>query len=453
MNMKFLCLPLLPLSFLSCSKFLEKVPDPSLAIPTTVAGFRELLDNDLITNNSTPGLGILGSDDIMLNFATWQTTDPTPKSAYIWEKEIYEDDAAFPWSTPYKVIYYANVVLDWMPGVAIPDAATQLEYNAVIGTALFTRAFQFYNLQETFGQIFRPGLASTAMGIPLRLKSDPHQQVGRASVQQVYDQIIKDLKRSIPLLPGEVQFTRRNRPCKAAAYALLSRAYLSMQAYDSARIYADSCLRLYDKLVDYDTVNAAATRPFSISGNNEVLYQCTAVNFRAQSQPSTQVDTLLYNSYAADDLRKTIFFKPSGSGHYFRAHYSGRIYLFSGLATDEVFLTRAECYARAGRNQEALADLNTLLARRWKKGTFQPYEVATAGDVLSLVLTERRKETLFRETRWADLRRLNQEGHYGGALRRVLNNSEYLLMPGDPRYAYPIPKEEVRLGDIPQNPR
>jgi len=451
--MKFFYLSLLPVSLLSCGKFLEKVPDPSLAIPTTVSGFRELLDNDLITNNSTPGLGILGSDDIMLNFTTWQTTDPTPKSAYIWEKEIYEDDAAFPWSAPYKVIYYCNVVMDWMPGVAIPDAATQREYDAVIGTALFTRAFQFQNLEETFGQIFRPGLASSAMGIPLRLVSDPHLQVGRASVQQVYDQIIKDLKRSIPLLPDEVQFTRRNRPCKPAAYALLSRAYLSIQDYDNGRIYADSCLRLYNKLVDYDTVNAAASRPFSISGNDEVLYQCTAVNFRAQSQPSTQVDTLLYGSYAADDLRKSIFFKASGTGHYFRAHYSGRTYLFSGLAVDEVYLTRAECYARMGRDQEALADLNALLTRRWKKGTFQPYEVATAGDVLSLVLAERRKETLFRETRWADLRRLNQEGHAGGALRRVLNDNEYLLTPGDPRYAYPIPKEEVRLGDIPQNPR
>jgi len=71
-------------------------------------------------------------------------------------------------------------------------------------------------------------------------------------------------------------------------------------------------------------------------------------------------------------------------------------------------------------------------------------------EALALVLMERRKETLFREVRWADLRRLNQDS---GTLRRIVGDTVYTLLPGDPRYAYPIPAEEINIGGIEQNQR
>lgn len=437
-------------------KYLDKNPNPALSIPHTVEGYRELMDNDLLTDNSTPGLGQLGSDDYMLSYAAWMSNDPIAQNAYLWQKDIFGNESVLPWSTPYKVIYYCNVVLDGLSGLDVHDPATGVEYNAVKGDALFTRAFQFYALEETFGQPYRVASMDKDLGILLRLTPDPHQQVGRSTVRKVYAQIIDDAKRAVPLLPDEVQFSNRNRSCKPAAFALLSRAFLSMQEYDSARRYADSSLRYYDKLLVYDSVDAGVSRPFPTGGNEEVLYQCSAVNFRAQYFPTTEVDTTLYRSYADDDLRKTIFFRPSpsGTGHYFRGQYTGKVYLFSGLATDEVYLTRAECYARTGDLASALQDLNTLLSRRWKTGTFQPYTAPTAVEALRMILMERRKETLFRETRWADLRRLSQDPYFStDTLRRKLNDSSYTLLPGDPRYAYPIPKEEIRLSGIEQNLR
>jgi len=451
---QYLTFFLMPLLFCSCLKYLDINSNPALAIPNTVQGYRELIDNDLITNNNTPGLGHLGSDDYMLTTATWKNTETIPKNAYIWNPDIFGNEEVLSWSNPYEVVYYCNVVLDGLPHLKVYDTASQAEYNAVLGTAMFVRAFQFYALQETFGQPWRPSSADRDLGIPLRLAPDPHQQVGRSSVQKVYDRILLDAKSSIALLPAAVQFAHRNRPCKPAAYALISRAYLSMQQYDSAKVYTDSCLLYYDKLVDYNELNLSANRPFPIGGNDEVLYQCTAVNFKAQYLPSSEVDTGLYTSYADNDLRKTVFFRLTATGgHYFRGQYSGKVYLFSGLAMDELYLTRAECYARLGRIDDAMNDLNTLLARRWKTGTFQLYTATTSDEALQQILMERRKETLFRETRWADLRRLNQDAHYSVHLRRVVNDSIYTLMPDNPRYAYPIPKEEVRLSGIEQNPR
>jgi hypothetical protein len=116
-------------------------------------------------------------------------------------------------------------------------------------------------------------------------------------------------------------------------------------------------------------------------------------------------------------------------------------------------LTRAECRARAGQLSGALSDLNTLLAKRWKTGTYVPLQAATAEAALSLVLAERRKELVARNMRWADLRRLNGDPARQVTLARTLNGNSYTLEPGSRRYVYPIPAEEVRLGGLEQNER
>ena len=438
----------------ACKKYLQKIPDESMMVPTTIADYRKLLDNDPMTNNSTPGLGPLGADDLVVPYASWQVADPISRNAYTWQPDIYQGQSTLAWNNPYTVIYTCNVVLNGLGLLTDVGSADREEYNEVMGTALFYRAFMFYNLEETFGQPYRPATARKDAGIPLRLSADPDQPMGRATVQAVFDQISDDLTRSIPLLPSTVQWLRRNRPCKAAAFALLARAFLTRQAYTNAKSYADSCLHLYNGLVDYDTVEVATPRPFHPGGNDEVLFQCSSVAFPMQYASTSMVDSLLYNSYDTNDLRKAIFFRvaPDGKGVSFRGQYTGRIYLFSGLANDEVYLIHAECNARTGNGAAALEDLNTLLSHRWKVGRFHPYTAAAADDALRLVLTERRKETVFRELRWADLRRLNQ-GPFAITLKRVLNGTVDTLPPNDPRYAYPIPDDEIRLSGIAQNPR
>ncbi|MEJ7692171.1 hypothetical protein [Daejeonella sp.] len=59
---------------------------------------------------------------------------------------------------------------------------------------------------------------------------------------------------------------------------------------------------------------------------------------------------------------------------------------FGGLAVDELYLIKAECYARKGSTSAALQALNTLLEKRWKKGTFQSLTAQTADEALALIL-------------------------------------------------------------------
>ncbi len=197
-----------------------------------------------------------------------------------------------------------------------------------------------------------------------------------------------------------------------------------------------------------------ASHPFYGVGNPEVLFQCSAVAYPTLYNPMTAVDSTLYASYDINDLRRTLFFEMNENGQnvFFKGYYSQGHFVFSGIATDEVYLIRAECLARMGDEAGALADLNTLLSHRWKPGTFSPYIAGNSGDVLQLVLKERRKETVYREIRWGDLRRLNPDSRWAVTIKRIMGDSIRQLSPTGGAYAWQIPKSETDSSHIPQNP-
>ena len=163
-----------------------------------------------------------------------------------------------------------------------------------------------------------------------------------------------------------------------------------------------------------------------------------------------RVDSLLYSSYASDDLRKEAFFYQSFPGYTFKGSYSP-YQLFTGIATDEVYLMRAESYARLGDKDAALSDLNTLLVKRWRTGTFVPVAASTANEALGIILIERRKQLLFRNLRWMDIKRLNKEGA-NIVLKRIISGETYLLQPNDNKYALSLPADIINMTGMQQNP-
>jgi starch-binding outer membrane protein, SusD/RagB family len=446
---------LLLVGFCGCTRYLAKISDQSLMVPTTPEGFQSLLDNEVMVVNSTPGLGILGTDDLWIPDSTWQYLSAPSGPAYNWQAMIFQATSPS-WNNPYTAIYYANVVLLGISQVI--DSSDPAAYDSCRGSALFYRAFHFYRLEETWGQPYQPGSAATDLGIPLRLSADPSLPDRRATVQVVFSQILSDLGQALPLLSPQVPGQYRNRPSRPAAYALLTEVCLTMQDYADAERYADSSLNLYSRLVQYDTVDAGKRLPFSYMGNDEVLFQCSAYNYNvlADPDPSAEVDTTLYGLYSPNDLRLSVFFRPSPSGDggfCFKGNYTGQFFLFSGLSVDVLYLSRAECRARAGDIAGAMSDLDTLVVTRCRPGTFVPFSASTVQEALQLILTERRKETLFREIRWSDLRRLNQDPAHAVWLYRILGDQRDSLAPMDKRYTYPIPPDEIQKSGIPQNPR
>ena len=320
----------------------------------------------------------------------------------------------------------------------------------------FLRAYAFYNLASEFAQTYDNTTSSTDLGISLKLSSDVNNIPQRTTVAQTYQQILGDLKTALPLLSPTVNLSQANRPSKPAAFALLARIALSMRDYTNAKIYADSTLNLYSTLVDYNTLAAGTNFPFTLlkPSTAEAMYQSMMLNndLTVTTVGPAIADTLLYSSFNSNDLRKAIYFRLKSGIESPGWGYGGSYYGFTGLATDEVYLIRAECEARAGNTTAAMADLNAVLVKRFKTGTFTSLTAVSSSDALNQVLTERRKELIWRGLRWTDLKRLNKDGA-NITLTRILNGTTYTLPPNSPLYVLPIPPDEIALSGIQQNQR
>jgi starch-binding outer membrane protein, SusD/RagB family len=452
LNYKILAF-LVAVGFVSCKKgWIDQKSNKNLDVPTSVKDFQAILDNSSVMNEPHPLLGETSSDNYYVTNTMWQAWGADHRNAYLWDKDIYSDVSSdnINWNGPYRQVFYSNVVLDDIDEVASDDIGSS-GWNNVKGSAYYFRADGFFNVAQLYARPYSLSFPDE-LGIPLRLNADPNEVTVRAGLQKTYEQILSDLHTAAGYLPNVPQY--KHRPSKPATYAMLSRVYLVMQDYSHALLYADSCLKLYDSLLDYNTLNATA--PYPIPGlNKEVLFQTSLGNDLFSQK--VIVDSNLYKSYHVNDLRQKMFFKTNlNGGMQFVGTYTGgtasSANFFGGLATDEVYLTRAECFARAGNITAAMKDLNALMIKRFKAGTFVPFTATNTSEALSLILQERRKETPFRGLRWLDLRRLNSEGA-NIVLTRKINNETYTLQPNSPRYVLPIPPDIIRLTAMPQNDR
>ncbi len=434
----------------ACKKYLDAKSNKSLVIATKISDYQALLDNNTIMNRVSPSNGEGSADNYYLNYSDWDALyNDAYKNIYVWGDEITYDLFPNDWGQAYDQVYFCNNVLEGLD-VIQKDSSNANEWDNAEGSAFFFRANAFLKLVLTWANAYDSATAGKEPGIPLRLNTDFNEVSVRATIQDCYNQVLNDAEQAVNLLPVNALFA--TRPSKAAAYGLIARTCLAMRNYTRAGLYADSCLQLNHTLIDYNTLNTAASYPIAIF-NAEMIFYAGA--FGAElSNSIANIDTVLLASYSDSDLRKTIFFKDRGNGTFgFKGSYNGNNSLFTGIAVDEMYLIRAECYARENNAASALNDLNTLLQNRWKKGTYIPYETNDAQQALNRVLEERRKELPFRDLRWMDLKRLNKEPGRQVTITRLLNGAVYTLPPNDPRYALPIPATVIELTGMQQNPR
>jgi hypothetical protein len=191
--------------------------------------------------------------------------------------------------------------------------------------------------------------------------------------------------------------------------------------------------------------------------NPEILFyaQAQAYNsLRPFTSGTSFINMDLYNSYDNNDLRKSLFYVQNGTSYQFRGCYTGTFATFCGLALNEIYLIRAECFARQNNITSAMADINTLLSKRYKTGTFSNLTASSASQALDIVFLERRKEIpLSANQRWEDLKRLNKEAKYQVTITRAINSVNYILLPNANAYALPIPQNEILQSGIVQNPQ
>lgn len=436
--------------FGSCtSSFLDVKPNKSQVVPSTVKDLQAILDNTNIMNTATPYLPELGSGDFYVEDGYLLSQSVILRNTYLWKADIYEGNSiVLDWSQPYQMVFYANLVLEKLEDLRGGQEYEGLDF--VRGSALFFRAWAFYQLAQQFCKPYGSTTADNDLGIPIRLSTDLNLKSVRSTVVATYRRILTDLEESLPLLPKES--ISKTRPTQAAAAALLAKTYLLMGNYEAALDNAKRCLAENIYLVDYNDVEGSVEFPFG-QFNDEVIFHSIMHYSPIFRESNLIVDQELYDMYDDNDLRKTLFFSQVDGNVRFRGSYNGSYHLFTGIATDEIYLIKAECEARLSMPEMAKQSLQVLLVSRYEQGNYSLEEGIEADALLDIVLMERRKELLLRGIRWSDLRRLNMDSRYAITLKREVAGETYILEPGDPKYVFAIPDLAIELSGMQQNER
>jgi starch-binding outer membrane protein, SusD/RagB family len=387
----------------------------------------------------------------------------------------------FFWTLQYTSIDHANNII---ANIHLNDASkSSLKYLKGQGYAL--RAFNYLNLIRQYQFTYAKDANAKAIPIYTVPTTPGTEPKPRATVKEVYDQILSDLSEAEKLLPG---FTRtvKNRPDINVVYGLFARTYLTLEKWDLAAQYAAKAR------AGYSIMSATQyTEGFNDVSNPEWIWghPQTATQNKGGSSYLAYIETTPYttdangtnlyygyNSIMPDpyfvalfekgDIRKSLFEiakQPAEAiyRHYrykkFRNKYpnhEGHIVL---MRSSEMLLIEAESKARLNDVTGAVSTLNIL--RRNRNLSDLSTGAFTQDGIINEILLERRRELWGEGFRLYDILRLQTapvrkettetfvdtkgttqtvRGHWITKFPDGTN-----LVPNSKYYLFPIPLNEI----------
>jgi hypothetical protein len=335
------------------------------------------------------------------------------------------------WAAAYAAINRANVVIDGLAGSPIADNLRK-QY---IAEAKVVRAISYYALLQLYARPYTEAGGPDKPGVPLRLTgitSSGSNNLARAKVGDVYNQIIKDLNEAETDLPSTYATADLNttRAHKNTAIALKTRAYLSMGRYADVITEGNKIVpatapfqaatgvqhRLNPSIATtfttYNTVESILSMPFTtldLPGTQNSLnsYYNPGPNGNGDFALNTTGNGIVANTgWKLTDARRA-FNIAAGTQVYLRKWPKN-----AGSDPDwapviryaEVMLNVAEAEARqaSGVSARGTALVNAVRQRSDATTTFAP---ATKDELISTILTERRIELLGEGFRTSDVTR------------------------------------------------
>lgn len=447
-----------------CKKFLAITPSSQTVNPTTIKDFQEILNNDSLAKTQFFPLDLM-TDDIQLTDDQYDMGDNFYRRDYLWEEKIWNPaQIDFMYNYSYSRILQMNVILSRIDGAVKDGLNTTETRNNIISQALINRAWYYLQLVNVYGPAYDPLTAKSAPGVPLVLVPDSYALPSRSSVEDVYALVLSDLKRAVANGTLATKGTDVIHPGKAAGYALLARTYLYRGDYVQALSYADSSLKLENRLMNMTIKPYVPNQLQDIAGNPEILlgrissddgfYQTYKGTFTIGS---SLLDSL--GGFYSQDTRFTTRFTTNrfSFGTYKQNTINAQQTVFdNSVSVPEVMLTKAECLARSGDVDGASAVIDLLRSNRIPASALAG-RTYTHANILNFVLGERRRELCFHGgLRLFDLKRLNKTSSTQTDLSRY-NTSGTLyatLSAGSARYLFPFSSLVLAANpNIAQNPR
>lgn len=368
------------------------------------------------------------------------------------------------WNRYYGFLGPINLILSEIDGAQGDNEDLR---HIVKGEALVWRAYSYFKLLQYYAPY-----NENRYGIPIYLK--PYEDVGtamppRLSQKEVYQQILNDCEAALDLL-GQTPSNSWNFAWKTDFInAMMSAVYFYKAGsgaresgdWELAASYAEKAMKgrvlTNDPFVLKELFNGGQVKEYNCDESYIRIVDRTRgylLKYRpAYSSGVLQVEPVsskYKTKYRDDDIRKSVYFTTS-SGEFLADKYSlnnvtcdgGGVLMPFRLA--EMYLIRAEALVMTGQLGPAKNLLMDFRAERYLSSIDTPVE---REKLLQEIRMERELE-FFQENdfRWLDMKRL------GIRVERVINGESQILESDDFRYAFPIPREELKLNrNMVQNP-
>ncbi|WP_158618081.1 RagB/SusD family nutrient uptake outer membrane protein [Chitinophaga lutea] len=325
------------------------------------------------------------------------------------------------WTGGYRTIFETNYFMKKLKeneSVIGADAA-----NVYYGEAKFIRALCYYYLVNLYAQTYVFTADASHPGVPLVLDAVTNgaealsaaNKIPRATVKQVYDQMLADLTDASAALPvtWNDDYFNHARATKAAADALMARIYLVMGQWANANAKADAVIgsargfALTADLRDYFNKDNYATNKegiFSVATNssdNPNTNNAIGQHYSPLGRGDISVSAAYRNlaNFSATDERRTQLLRTTGTttltywtGKYYTTTFDSWVPV---LRLGEIKLIKAEALARLSPAVADPAALATLLEIRTRSNAGALVPPATQAALVDLILTERRIELAF----------------------------------------------------------
>lgn len=428
--------------FTSCKKgFLNVVPEGQ-KVASTTEDYRLLMADPGLSRFTSAGGWqgqVLMGDEVAVEAQLFNQAVPLTLAAFKWADQMFRLEDRDPAINSFLAnLYQVNKVIN---EVQASKGGTAQQKNEVQALAQANRAWMYFQLINFYGKPYLATSAATDPGFPIIVTADiTENEFKRATVQQVYDFIIKDFTSAIPNLPlnpdNGAQFSQ------SAAQGLLGKVYLFMGRNREA-------LDAFDKAFERNAARAKPARlynyvtEFALGGKFTPMNPDGPNNAPGNNRndfTESLVSMLFYNgSYAGNgfendamvlDPKARILFKSSDLRLNFYApqfpynvpNPSGRLrkigvtYSRFGLEISDLYLLRAEAKARLNDLPGAVADVEVLRGNRMPAADVSvPGGVATTGTALiKYIFDERIREFAMEGYRWFDMRRQSVDPLFSG---------------------------------------
>lgn len=273
----------------------------------------------------------------------------------------------------YRSISRANFVIDNIDQIGDMPAG---DAERIIAECKFIRGVAHFELVRVFAQPFGFSSDNSHLGIPLRT-SFGKDILPRATVAEVYAQIISDLTEAASALPAE----NEGYATSWAAKGYLAKVYFQMNDFANAYTNANEVLNS-----GIASMDSSLSDRFSTQGSNEAVFELISDglfnnsggwirdNYRPNpgnnNLPNIFLSSYIFNLATADpaDQRGLTWFVANETGDetlYFCSKFELEEAMNVPLVhVTELKLIRAESAAEQGANLEvALQDLNDIRGR------------------------------------------------------------------------------------------